>query len=376
MSDSTEELLSWAEIHLDKLKNNFFAVKHRLQPGTKVIAVIKADAYGHGAVRVASALADCAVDGFAVSSAAEAIELRGAGILAPILILGYTPPEWAETVLKYDLTATVCNAKLAAALAEKAELKQQKARIHIKVDTGFGSDGVPDGQCLAFVQKLLSNKWLEIEGVFTHLVSAYGQDEELLRNQLARFDQLISGFTAHSVAIPLIHAASSPAIMNVPETHYDLVRLGIVLYGLTVPNSELGPEFKPVMQLKAKITGIKTIEPGHTLGYGRTYPVESNKRIASVPLGYADGFFFLLLKNGEVLVHGKRAPIWGQPRMDHFLVDVTDIPEASVGDEIVIFGEQRGAVITAEEVALRSQVGLLNCDAVCLLGKRVPRIYV
>jgi alanine racemase len=376
MPDFKDMPLAWAEINTESLKNNFLAVKKRVKAGTKITAVVKADAYGHGAVQVGKILAQSGVDVFAVAAISEGIELRDGGITLPILVLGYTPPEQAEVVLQYNLTSTICNERLVWSLAQAARKIGKRAQIHIKVDTGFGSDGILASDCLSFIRKIMAEKWLEIEGIFTHLVSAYGQDKDQLAKQLTCFEQLMADLADCGVSIPIFHAASSPAILAVPEAHYDMVRAGIILYGLSVPNIDLGPDFKPAMQLKARITSVNKVESGCTLGYGCTFPVDHRILIATVPIGYADGFFFLLQKNGEVLIHGQKAQICGQPRMDHFLVDVTDIPEIRIGDEVVVFGEQMGASIRAEEVSVRSQVGLLNCDAMCLLGRRVPRIYI
>lgn len=368
---------AWAEINLDHLVNNVEIIRSKLKRETKIMAIVKSDGYGHGAAVIANHLIKHGVEQLGVVMIEEAIELRKAGIEAPILILGVTLAEQAEQVLRYQLTPMVCTLEFAQALNQLALSSKKKAKVHLRLDIGLGSVGIKVEDALPFVQAMLKMEGLELEGVFTHLASSYGADESLIRVDLKKFEHTVEELARKlGISFPIVHAASSPGILHYPESHYDLVRAGIILYGLPATDKDVDLGLQPVMQLKAKILYIKELDAGTTIGYGSKQLVKRKTRLATVPLGYGDGLFLYYLTDGEVLVHGKRAPVYGQVFMDHFLIDVTDFPEVQIGDEVVIFGRQGTEVVTATEMAVRAQIGRLNSDCVTLLSKRVPRVYV
>ena len=361
---------TWAEIDLAALADNFAAIRKRC--GQKIYAVIKADAYGHGAVKAAQVLQRCGAYGFAVSNIAEAEELRAAGIKLPILILGYTQVEYAAALTKFDIEQCVYSLEYAEALNEAAN---GKIRVHLKLDTGMGRIGfdcrAEDAAGLMDAKQVLSLENLEACGVFMHFAAADAPaEQEFTDAQYRRFLAAVAALESDGHKFRIKHCRNSAAILTLPEEKTDAVRAGIILYGLAPDAGMTLPEdFKPVMSLYSIVSMVKTIAGGDTVSYGRTYKAENPRIIATVSAGYADGVPRLLSNRGSVLIHGKQAKIVGRVCMDQFCVDVTDIENVKMGDTVTIFG----AGLSAEEVA--GAADTINYEIVCGISKRVPRVY-
>lgn len=366
---------TWAEIDTKILSDNFAAI--RAISRRKVFAVIKADAYGHGAAEVASVLDKAGADGFAVSNLVEAEELRNAGIDQPILILGYTPADCAQRLAQGNIAQCVFSLEYAKALDARAREAGVVVTTHLKLDTGMGRIGLDfrgeDGFGLEAAREILALKSLNTVGVFMHFAVADSEDashKEFTKEQYDRFWHAVS-LLEKEHTFQLRHCCNSAATLGLCEEKGDAVRAGIILYGLTPSDEVILPEsIKPVMSLYSVVSLVKTVAPSQTVSYGRTYAAPSVRRIATVSAGYADGVPRLLSNRGSVLIRGKRAPIVGRVCMDQFCVDVTDIPEVSMGDTVTIFGPG----LPVEEVAEAAQT--INYEIVCGITKRVPRVYI
>ncbi len=361
------------EIDLDSIAYNIHQIRKKVGNKTKIMAVMKANAYGHGAVEVAKVAIDAGAQWLAVALVEEAIQLREAGIQSPILILGSTPPDQVHEVIKYNLSQTVCSRELIETLSNEAQSWNQTAKVHIKVDTGLGRLGIFPEEVAAFVKESSCLEGIEIEGIFTHF-SVADEDKAFTELQIKKFKEVISNLEREKIHIPLKHAANSAAVVGFASSYFNLVRPGIILYGL-YPSPEMNRTIplKPAMSFKTKITYLKRVPAGYSLSYDRTFTTKRKSLIAILPVGYADGYPRALSNKGEVLIKGKRAPVVGMICMDMTLVDVTHIPDVKVGDEVVLFGKQNGAQISADEIASKS--GLINYEILCGISKRVPRIY-
>lgn len=366
---------TWAEIDIRNLTENLSIVQ--TASNRKVYAVIKADAYGHGAVRVASALRKAGADGFAVSNLAEAEELRSAGIREPILILGYTPADCAERLVRGDIAQCVYSAEYAKLLNEQAHKAGVVVTAHLKLDTGMGRIGFDfrsdDGFDLDGAKEVLALDNLNTVGVFMHFAVADSMDAshvEFTKQQYSRFWNAVAVLEQEHT-FQVRHCCNSAAALFLPEEKGDAVRAGIILYGLTPSDEVTIPgSIQPVMSLYSVVSMIKTVEQNQSISYGRTYVAPGQRRIATVCAGYADGVPRLLSNKGSVLIRGKHAPIVGRVCMDQFCVDVTDIPDAVMGDVVTIFGPG----LPVEEVAAAAQT--INYEIVCGITKRVPRVYI
>lgn len=371
---SSEYHRSFVRISLDAIRENFDALKKLLSPETKTMAIVKANAYGHGAVRVAKELENRA-DYFAVAAMEEAMELRDSGIKTPILILAYTSPCQYETLIENNITATVYNYDDAKMLSETAEKLGKNAVVHIGVDTGMSRIGFFDSaESIDIIEKIASLPYVEIEGIFTHFACADSKDKSSALGQKERFDNFISLLEGRNISIPIKHACNSAAIIDL-DCHYDMVRMGIALYGL-YPSDEVMTEkvfLKPAMEVISHVIHIKDVEPGIGISYGHTYVTSEKRKIATVCIGYADGFDRAFSNIGYVLINGKKAPITGRVCMDQIMVDVTDIDGVRVGDDAVIMGISGGEKITAEELA--AMCGTINYEVICTFMPRVTRIY-
>lgn len=368
----------WAEINLSAIAHNVRAIRNIVRPEAKVMAVVKANGYGHGAVPVAKTALANGADRLAVARVGEAVKLREAGIDVPILVLGYTTPDQMAQMVAYDLTQTIYDYDLAEALNQEAARQGRKALAHLKVDTGMGRIGLVPALA-ASVQEALNIArlpHLALEGIFTHFATADEHDKTYTRQQFDGFLQFIAELSKQGLTFPVRHCANSATIMDLPEMHLDMVRPGIILYGLypseAVDKSRLPLE--PAMSVKTRVTYVKSVPAGFKISYGSTYTTPTATVIASLPLGYADGYSRLLSSRGEVLIHGQLAPIVGRVCMDQSMVDVGRIPDVQIGDEVVVFGRQGEAVMPVEKVA--AMFGTINYELVCLINERVPRIYL
>lgn len=343
------------------------------------MAVVKADAYGHGAVPVARIALKSGADRLGVALLEEAIQLRDQDVHAPIHILSEIPPEdyEASQVVARDLTPTVYQMPVAEKLSRAAVRAEKNVRVHIKVDTGMHRLGisVDPEEVIDFVRRIQKLPNLEVEGIFTHFAMADKPQSDFTDRQFERFQQILKALEKNGIKVPIKHAANSAAIMTKPETHLDMVRAGISIYGLP-PSSELKQivQLEPALSLKTKISYLKRVPAGEGISYGLTYQTEKPTLIATLPVGYADGYSRSLSNRSEVLVRGKRARVAGTICMDQFMVDVNHIPNVKVGDEVTLIGRQGGEEITADEIA--ELMSTINYEVVCAIGKRVPRIYV
>ena len=365
-----------ANISLDAVRNNIKKGKTLLAPGTELMAVVKADAYGHGAVPVARAIDDL-VDAYAVAIPEEGVELRKAGITKPILILGYTAPELAELAIRYDITMAVFASETAKAYNAIAESLGKKALLHIKVDTGMSRIGYLCSEKSAEdVVAMTKLSHVEVTGMFTHFAKADELDKTFAKNQLKKYLEFSEMLEKRGVTVACRHVCNSAGIIDIPEGNLDMARLGIAMYGM-YPTDEVTMERYPVtpaMELKTHISMVKTLPAGVGIGYSGTYVTEKETRIATIPVGYGDGYPRGLSNAGRVLIHGKSAPIRGRICMDQCMVDVTDIPEAKQGDVVTLMGRDGEEFISAEEIG--ATVGnSFHYEVVCDIGRRVPRVY-
>lgn len=361
----------WAEVDLGALEENIKNIKSCIQGGAKWCAVVKADAYGHGAIAVARKAVEQGASYLAVAVLSEAITLREAGFTLPILILGASPVEESGTLVDYDITQAVFTVEQAKALSAAAVERGKIAKVHLKVDTGMSRIGVRPEMAGEFAKGISEMPNIKLEGMFSHFALADAVDKTYAHMQLDKFKLAISKVEAAGVHIEIKHIANSAAILEMPETHFDMVRAGIILYGLW-PSDEVKHviDLKPIMQLKAKVVYLKTLHAGESISYGCTFTAERESRIGTLPLGYADGYTRLFTGKAQVEFAGKRAPIAGRICMDQCMVDLTDIPEIKQGDVVTLYGSES---LTMDEAA--SWLGTINYELPCMLSPRVPRVY-
>lgn len=366
---------TYASIDLHAIRHNISEVRKHIRKETKIMAVVKANAYGHGAVPVARALEDL-VDAYGVAIIEEAIELREAGIDKRILILGHTGEGWYEELVKYDISQTVYTVEMAERLSEAAQVQGKRVPIHIKLDTGMGRIGfAPTEESLDAVERIAGLPGLVLEGIFTHFARADEKTIEPARGPFSTYLDFVAGLEKRGIRIPIKHVANSAAVLSFPEANLDMVRSGIMTYGL-YPSEEVPKEklpLRPAMEWKALISYVKEVEPGTSISYGGTFTAEHPMKVATVPVGYADGMKRDLSGKGRVLVHGEYAPILGRVCMDQFMIDVTGIPGVKIGDVVTIFGRDGDRMIPVEEVAALSHS--FNYEFVCSVTNRVPRRY-
>ena len=373
---------TWAEIDLDALSDNFRKIRAVVRPDCNVMGIVKADGYGHGAVACAKMLKEEGASWFGVSNIEEAIQLRQAGIVEPILILSYTPVEETVRLSGYCLTQAVVNAEYGRDLNARAEQEGVTVRVHLKVDTGMSRvgfvyrDAEQDEKTLADMAEVARLPHLCAEGIFTHFaVSDEPDGEEFTRLQFARFTEAIEKLKERGVTFALRHCCNSAATLRFPEMHLDMVRPGLILYGL-MPSEFMKPllPLRPVMSMKTRVSMVKDVPAGETVSYGRTYKTDRPTTIATVPVGYADGYSRKLSNKAVMLLGGKRVPICGRVCMDQSMLDVTDVPGVCTDMTAVAFGCDGDAEIPVEEFAAWS--GTINYEAVCEIGKRVPRLFL
>lgn len=368
---------SWAEIDLKAIEHNCRTIKKMLTSKTNLMAIIKANAYGHGAVPVAYRVLAAGATWLGVSTQEEALELREAGIDAPILILGFTSLEDASLTVSHGITQTIFTLEQGMALNEAARKLNTKAQVHLKIDTGMSRLGfTPNQKSVDIIKELFLLPHLLVQGIYTHLADAGNPDKTFSHKQLDLFQAFVGNLEKEGINIPLKHAANSAAILNLPESQMDLVRGGILLYGLYPfqEESERKEQFKPALSLKTRIAHLREVETGTPISYGGTYIVNRPSIIATLPLGYADGINRLLSNRGEVLVRGKRASIIGKVCMDQLMIDVTDVEGVAIGDEVVLIGKQGEQAISADELA--EKLDTINYEVVCAVSARVLRIHL
>ncbi|MFL0249072.1 alanine racemase [Clostridium neuense] len=366
----------WAEINLDNIAYNMQKIR-QCSKSRDIIGIVKADAYGHGAVDVAPVILKNGANRLAVAVLSEAVELRKSGIDCPIMILGYTPLSIGENLFKYNIEQTVFSVDYAKELSQMAQERNVDVKIHIALDTGMGRIGfMPDEKSVDDVYKISKFPKIKIEGLFSHFSTADEENKDYTYLQFERFNWFYDKLVKKGVSINIRHIANSAATMELPETHFEAVRPGIILYGYYpseyVDKSRLS--LKPAMELKTNIVHIKEMKNGEFISYGRKFECKRKSLIATLPVGYADGFTRMLSNKARVIINGKFANIVGRICMDQCMVDVTDIPDVKVGDEVVLMGEAHGKSITADDIA--EALGTINYEVICMISKRVPRVYI
>lgn len=368
----------YAEINLDAICTNIQNAMKKVGKDTKLMAIIKTDAYGHGAVPVARALSEIGTYAFGVATVEEAVQLRRAGLQNPILILGYVFPADYERLIENDIMHAVFQYETAKALSEKAVELRKTVKIHIKLDTGMGRIGMqPTEESLAEIEKIAALKNLEINGIFTHFACADEADKTSCNRQKEKYLDFVQKLDARGVQIPIKHMCNSAGIIEFDGNFLNMVRSGIMTYGL-YPSEAVNKanlELHPALQLKSHVAFVKTVKKGYTVSYGSTYVTDKETTvIATVPVGYGDGYPRALSNKGKVLIHGQPAPIVGRVCMDQFMVDVTDIPSVKQGDTVTLVGTDGNQSISVEEVA--DNAFSFNYEFCCGINKRVPRVYI
>ncbi len=368
---------TWAEIDLGAIRHNLGQIKKLLGAGKplspKIMVVVKANAYGHGLIEVAKTLEKLDVHYLGVASLDEAVCLRREGIRLPILVLGTILPQEVDSALDYDVTLTVCSREVARTLNNKAKVLGKIVPVHIKIDTGMGRIGVWHQQAFDFVKKLAKLKNIRMEGIYTHFASA-SRDNFFTNYQLESFENLLKKLAQKNIQFTYRHAANSIALVDLKKSHFNLVRSGIIIYGIYPKRSFARIlNLKAALSLKTRIVYLKEVPAGRSISYGRTFITEKTTRIATLPIGYADGYGRILSNRASVLVKGQRAPVVGKVTMDQTMVEVGHIKGVKVGDEVVLIGRQRQAQMRAEEIARVSKT--IPYEIVCSITNRVPRSY-
>ncbi len=368
---------TWAEINLDNIAHNVKEIQRLVGKRTEIMAVVKADAYGHGVLETVNTIIENGASRLAVSMLDEAIQLRKIGIDIPILVLSHTNPQRIDELIKYNVTQTVYSHDIAKALSDEAVRQGVKARVHIKIDTGMTRVGFQPGysavKAVVEIQKLPG---IIVEGIFSHFATADEKDSSYTMHQMALFESIINELNRIGILIPIRHISNSAGILQYPEFSMEMVRPGIILYGI-YPSEEVNKEIadlKPAMTLKSSITMVKWVEAETPISYGRKFYTGQKSLIATIPVGYADGYSRLFTGKSRVLVNGQFAPVVGSICMDQCMIDVTEISgEIAIGDEVVLLGRQGNNEITAQELA--GHIGTIPYEIVCIIGKRVPRVY-
>ena len=371
---------TFAAININNIQNNVDFIKKTVDKACKILGVVKADAYGHGAVKTAKVLQEKGIDYFGVSNINEACQLKNGGIRGDILILGYTPPDSYNNIIKNNFTVTVFDIKTAHELAAFASEQNQSIRIHIKVDTGMSrlgfsaTDDKAIDQTANEIKKIYSFKGLVTEGIFTHFAESDNIESDFTQSQFNKFSKLLYILETDDVKFKYRHCCNSAAIINYPHMQLDMVRPGIILYGLMPSDSMTCTELMPAMELKSVISQIKELDIGATVSYGRTAVINKKVTAAVIPIGYADGYPRCLSNDFYVLVNGKKTPILGRICMDMSMIDITDIPNCSKGLEITVFGHDGDEFLPIDDIAKKNNT--INYEIACIIGKRVPRIYI
>ncbi len=375
---------AWAEIDLDAIKNNIRRIRDYVRPDAKILCAVKADGYGHGYLQVARTLLDNGADWLAVACIDEAVQLRRCDIQSPILILGHVTEQEAETVVRENITPACFSYELALSLSRAATKLGMRTKIHVKLDTGMGRVGLRytedeaiNQETIDTILKMAVLPNLDIDGIFTHFSSAdEGAGDEYTRMQYRRFMDACGRLKANGLEIPLRHCCNSAALIRFPEMHLDMVRPGIILYGIR-PSAGVDCgrlHLKPAMQFKAKITHIKEVEAGVSVSYGRRFETGKVTKIATIPVGYADGYSRILSGRSQVIAGGKICDVIGNICMDQCMIDVSSVNTISVGDDVILFGRSNELELPVESLA--EKMGTIHYEVLCIIGKRIPRIYL
>ncbi|MDR6124710.1 alanine racemase [Bacillus sp. SLBN-46] len=368
---------TWAEVSLDHIQANVIQFRQFIQQQSKLMAVVKADGYGHGAVEVAKAAILAGADYLGVALLDEAIQLREAGIVTPILILGYTPPRSVKEAIQYNITLTVFDDEVLDKIIFQSAQLGKTAYVHLKIDTGMSRIGVTSSEeALLLAEKVMTAEFVYLEGIFTHFSNADNEDPTYTYKQLQKFESILAYLDSKQIPIPIKHCCNSAATMNFPEMHMDMVRIGIALYGL-YPDKTLKShpiQLKQAMSLKTRIAALKNVKVSQPISYGCTWSPEKDSKIATLPIGYADGLSRLLSNKGKVLIRDQHAKITGRVCMDQTMIDITGIENCTVSDEVTIFGNSHSSFQSIDQLA--EWMGTINYEVVCLIGKRVPRVYL
>lgn len=365
-----------AEISLDALQHNIEAFRRTLPDSIRIMAVVKGNGYGHGAAEIAREAVRCGAEYLGVAFLDEALELRRAGMSEPILVLGYTPPSGLEAAREYGVTLAAYTEDVLQGLLDMGRSDLPPLKVHVKIDTGMGRLGlVTQEEALSYIDRLLQTEGVQVEGVFTHYACADETDKSFTLAQHARFMQVIEHYRLRGIEFPIVHAGNSATAIDTPELTCNLVRLGISMYGL-YPSDEVRKEriaLKPVMRLVSTVTMVKELPPGHGVSYGATYVTKGKERIATLAVGYADGYTRMLTGKAEVSIHGRRFPIVGRICMDQCMVLLDDETPVRIGDEAVLFGDAASGEVSVDELA--DKLGTINYELTCMVSNRVPRIY-
>ncbi len=374
MAKDVEMRPTVAVVDLDAIRFNVRQVLKKVRLA-RVMAVVKANAYGHGMVEVAKTALDTGADYLAVALVEEGLQLREAGILEPTLVFGGFFPDQAELFVKYNLDATLYTSENAAALTKAAQLFGRPARVHVKVDTGMGRVGVPWEQAADFVAEVAQNPNLELVGMYTHFATSDERDKTFANLQLERFRLVLKQVESRGISIPIKHAANSGAILDMPESYFDMVRPGIMMYGY-YPSFETteSVRLKPAMAFRSKVLFVKEVEKGTSVSYGRKFVASHKTTIATIPVGYADGYNRLLTNQGEVLIRGKKYPVAGRVCMDQILIDLGPHAPVRVGDEVLLFGQTPEGEVSVYDICRK--LDTIPYEVTCWVSGRVPRIYV
>ncbi|MGM9525680.1 MAG: alanine racemase [Peptococcaceae bacterium] len=368
---------TWLEISSANLQYNCETVKKIVGDSVKVCAVVKANGYGHGVIEVSKACLAAGADFLAVAMISEAMELREAGFTCPILILGWTPEEGYEQAIANEVRLALFNVEEAEKLNAKAKAMGKKALVHLKLDTGMSRIGFQaDETGLRTAEAILNMEFITVEGIFSHFSKADEADKTFARQQLATFKQFNERLQQRTgVRIPIQHMAASAGIIDLPEGHLDMVRPGIMLYGFQ-PSDEMQhiADVKPALCWKARVGRVQKLPAGRLIGYNGTFELQKETMVATVPVGYADGYNRLLSNRGYVICRGKKLPIIGKVCMDQFMIDVSQLPDLKVGDEVILLGEDQGVSITVTEMA--NMLKTIEHEVVCGIAPRVPKFYI
>jgi len=365
---------TWVEVDLDRFAANLRAIRQHIGPGREVLLVAKADAYGHGAADMAAAAEREGVTQLGVATLLEGMQLRRAGSRLPIMAMSPMLPGEIPEAVEHHIDPTVCDLRFARSLSDEAIQAERPVRFHVEVDTGMGRTGVLIEDAEKFLADVCELPGLRLASLYTHFPDADGRDLSYAQEQVKRFRALLTRLEAAGLKPPRVHASNSAGTMNVPEALFDWVRVGLVAYGLHPSRDETRLPLEPVMSFRSRLVQVRDLPAGANVSYARQFTTQRPTRVGVVPVGYGHGYSWLLSNRGHMLVAGRRVPILGRVTMDLTMVDVTDVPDVRAGDEVVMFGEQRGVLLPIEEVAQGSET--LAYEILCTIGKRVTRLYV